>query len=63
MSKGSNPRPYSVSQQEFANSFDKIFRKPDPRVIEDAQIEQEAFDNIEKTVYNKTLQQETNDCK
>jgi hypothetical protein len=63
MSKGSNPRPYSVSQQEFANSFDAIFRKPDPRVIEDAQNEQEAFDNISKTMYNKTLQQETNDCK
>jgi len=63
MSKGSNPRPYSVSRQEFANSFDKIFRKPDPRAIEDAQIEQEAFDNITKTMYNKTLQQETNDCK
>jgi len=27
MSKGSTPRPFSVSQEEFANSFDKIFRK------------------------------------
>ena len=25
--KGSAPRPFSVSQEEFANSFDKIFRK------------------------------------
>jgi len=27
MSKGSRPRPYSVSQSEFANNFDAIFRK------------------------------------
>jgi hypothetical protein len=26
MSKGSNPRPFSVSQDEFGNNFDKIFR-------------------------------------
>ena len=25
MSKGSRPRPYSVSQEEFANNFDRIF--------------------------------------
>ncbi len=27
MSKGSRPRPLSVSQQEFTNNFDNIFRK------------------------------------
>ena len=27
MSKGSRPRPYSVSQETFANNFDAIFRK------------------------------------
>ena len=48
MSKGSRPRPYSVSQQEFANNYDAIFRKPDPRVIEEQQIEDEAFEEIEK---------------
>ena len=48
MSKGSRPRPYSVSQQEFANNYDAIFRKPDPRVIEEHQIEDEAFEEIEK---------------
>ena len=52
MSKGSSPRPYSVSQEEFANSFDKIFRKPSRKDIEDAQNEQEAFDYITKTLYN-----------
>ena len=46
MSKGSSPRPYSVSQQEFANNFDAIFRKPDPRVIEDQENEDEAFEKI-----------------
>jgi hypothetical protein len=27
MSKGSNPRPYSVSQAEFGHNFDRIFGK------------------------------------
>jgi hypothetical protein len=27
MSKGSRPRPFSVSQEEFANNFDAIFGK------------------------------------
>lgn len=33
MSKGSSPRPYSVSQEEFANNFDRIFgnRKMTPK--------------------------------
>ena len=51
MSKGSRPRPYSVSQEEFANSFDRIFRKPDPRVIQDSLNEDEAFNDLEK--FNK----------
>jgi hypothetical protein len=46
MSKGSSPRPYSVSLKEFDNNFDRIFRKPDPREIEDARIEDEAFKQI-----------------
>lgn len=29
MSKGSRPRPYSVSQAEFGNNYDAIFRKKD----------------------------------
>ena len=61
MSKGSRPRPYSVSQDEFANSFDRIFRKPDPRVIEDARNEQEAFDYIKETLYN--TEQGDKECK
>lgn len=62
MSKGDRPRPYSVSQQEFANSFDRIFRKPSPREIEDAQNEDEAFDKIEQIQYN-TLIEGNKECK
>ena len=52
MSKGDRPRPYGVSLKQFDNNFDAIFRKPSPKEVEDAQNEQEAFDNIEKTQYN-----------
>ena len=33
MGKGSSPRPFSVSQEEFANNFDRIFgnRKMTPK--------------------------------
>ena len=48
MSKGSSPRPYSVNLNTFNNNWDNIFRKPDPRVIEDQKNEDEAFDNIVK---------------
>jgi hypothetical protein len=48
MSKGSRPRPYSVSQKEFGNNYDAIFRKPDPRTVEDQKTEDEAFEEIEK---------------
>jgi len=48
MSKGSSPRPYSVPLKEFDNNFDRIFRKPDPREIEDAINEDEAFAKIEE---------------
>jgi hypothetical protein len=46
MSKGSRPRPYSVSQNTFANNYDAIFRKPDPRVRDDAKHEDEEFNRI-----------------
>lgn len=45
MSKGSLPRPYSIDLKTFDNNWDNIFRK-DPRVIEDQQIEDEAFEKI-----------------
>jgi hypothetical protein len=49
MSKGSRPRPYSVSQKQFGNNYDAIFGKKDRRVIEDAQAEDEAFKAVDKT--------------
>ena len=48
MSKGSRPRPYSVSQTEFGNNYDAIFRKPDPRAVEEAIAEDEAFEDLAK---------------
>ena len=36
MSKGSNPRPFSVSQKEFANRFDRIFAKNKAKDIDDS---------------------------
>ena len=45
MSKGSSPRPFSVTQEEFANNFDRIFRK-DKRVEEDQQNEDDEFERI-----------------
>jgi len=57
MSKGSMPRPYSVDLNTFDNNWNMIFRKPDPRVIEDAQLEDEAFNEIAKQTEVKDSQQ------
>ena len=58
--KGSNPRPFSISNQEYANRFDAIFRK-DKRVEEDQKNEDEAFDAIvNKNEYYDILT--TEDC-
>ena len=48
MSKGSRPRPYSVSQKDFGSNYDAIFRKPTPAEVQDAVAEDEAFKEIEK---------------
>ena len=44
--KGSSPRPFSVSQETYANNYDRIFRKPSPKELEDDKAEQEEFDRI-----------------
>jgi hypothetical protein len=44
--KGSSPRPFSVSQETFANNYDKIFRKPTQQQLDDEKAEQEEFDRI-----------------
>mgnify|MGYP000252401614 CR=1 FL=1 len=46
MSKGSRQRPTDLNK--FRTNYDAIFRKPDPRVVEDAQAEDEAFRLIEE---------------
>lgn len=55
MSKGSRPRPYSISQKDFDTNWDRIFRK-DKRVEEDQQLEDEEFNSIAE-------QKETKDSK
>jgi len=49
MSKGSRPRPFSISQEEYGNRMDAIFGKKDRRVVEDSQAEDEAFKLVDKT--------------
>jgi len=49
MSKGSSPRPYSVDLKTFNNNWNNVFRKPDPKVIEDQQLEDEAFEQLKNT--------------
>ena len=44
--KGSNPRPFSVSQKQFADNYNAIFRKPSPKELEEDKYEQEEFDRI-----------------
>jgi hypothetical protein len=51
--KGSNPRPFSVSQKEYADNYDRIFRKS-PKEIEDAMAEDEAFKIIEELIKERT---------
>jgi hypothetical protein len=58
MSKGSRPRPYSVDLKTFDSNWDAIFKKPDPRVLEDAKNEEEAFKEIEKN--NKSVKGKKN---
>jgi hypothetical protein len=46
--KGSSARPFSVSQEEFAANWEKIFGKKTPREVEDQLLEDEAFAAIGK---------------
>lgn len=45
--KGSSPRPFSVSQQEYDTRWDAIFCR-DLKDEEDQKLEDEAFDQIVK---------------
>jgi len=44
--KGSKLRRLSVSQETFANNYDKIFKKPTQQELDDDKAEQEEFDRI-----------------
>jgi hypothetical protein len=50
VSKGSTPRPSSVDNATFDSNWDAIFSKPDPRVVEDAKAEDEAFDAVKNKI-------------
>jgi hypothetical protein len=41
--KGSNPRPFSVDQKTFESNWELAFGKKEPKVIDDAKAEDEAF--------------------
>lgn len=49
--KGSKPRPFSVSQEEFDNRWDNIFKKNK---------EQAVIDEVSKLVAEETLQETDN---
>lgn len=51
--KGSKPRPYSVSKEEFDNRWDNIFKKS-PQEIDDAKAEDDEFKLIEDRMKNET---------
>lgn len=45
--KGSKPRPFSVTQEEYDNRWDNIFSR-DLKEVDDAQAEDEAFKDVER---------------
>ena len=57
MSKGSRPRPFSVTQQEYDSRWDAIFQR-DIKEIEDAKNEEDEFKFLETyrkiNEFNKT---------
>jgi hypothetical protein len=53
--KGSKQRPTDMTK--FSANYDAIFRKPNPRVIEDQVAEDEAFDAIAKLTEVKDSEQ------
>jgi hypothetical protein len=56
--KGSTPRPFSVSKEEFDNRWDNIFKKS-PKEIQDAELEDEAFKIVEDRMRVTGTQGET----
>ena len=57
MSKGSKQRPTDL--KAFSSNYDIIFRKPDPRQLEEAKLEDEEFEMLDKQSqikYNKRIE-------
>ena len=48
MSKGSRPRPYSVSLDQYSANYDAIFGKKDRRAEEEAELEDEVWNDLYK---------------
>lgn len=60
MSKGSRPRPFSVSQEEFANSFELIFgkkKKPQDEAL-NAYNDERLVSKFDKQDLNKPKQED-----
>ena len=51
--KGSAPRPFSVSKEEFDNRWDSIFKKS-RQEIDDAKAEDDEFKAIEERMKHET---------
>lgn len=45
MSKGSSPRPYSVSLDQFANNWDAIFKKQQEQAVTQENKDQKEKEN------------------
>ena len=58
--KGSRPRPFSVSQDKFAENWDRIFgKKKREEVLDQLVVESQRmgfYDDIEDVDLNKTVQ-------
>ena len=58
MSKGSKQRPTDL--KAFGSNYDTIFRKPDPRRLEEAKLEDEEFERLNNQIqdlYNKRTEE------
>jgi hypothetical protein len=63
--KGSRPRPFSVSQEEFGNRFDAIFgkkKKTDAEKFDEAIMKDEYYDLDERYIDKEDKDADQNGC-
>jgi len=63
--KGSRPRPFSVSQEEFGNRFDAIFgkkKKTDAEKFDDAIMKDEYYDLDEEYIDKENKDADQSGC-